>query len=174
LERVVDRGAAWYAATMMFASVFLLGALLALIAGATEAGISEYLLGAAGLIGAGLGYVAFHRVAEGIVFDSRNGAIEIPASRPFESLIDLVSIAKCRQLLRRERVALASIHGFSERDVALRDSRKRVAGYAYFLDLQGSFGVHTIHFRSDAKRREARTFIERRSRTAGVVPAPRS
>jgi len=161
LERVVDRGAAWYAAIMMFAGVFLLGALLALIAGATDAGISEYLLGSAGIIGAALGYVAFRKVAEGIAFDPDDNTIEVPTSRPYESLIDLVSIAKYRQLLRRERVPLASIHAFGERDVALRDSRKRVAGYAYFLDLQGPFGAHAVHFRSEAKRTEARAFIER-------------
>ena len=136
MERVVDRGAAWYAATMMFAGVFLLGALLALIAGATEAGISEYLLGAAAVIGAGMGYIVFHKVAEGIAFDPEDSTIEIPASRPYESLLDLLSVATYRVLLRRERVPLASIHGFGEREVALRDSRKRLAGYAYFLDLQ--------------------------------------
>jgi hypothetical protein len=75
-------------------------------------------------------------------------------------------------LLRRERISLASIQGFGEREVALRDSRKRLAGYAYFLDLQGSFGVHAIHFRSDAKRREARAFIERKSRISGTAGVP--
>ncbi len=151
---------------MMVAGVFLAGLLLAFVSAVTDAGIGGYFLGGAGVVGAGLGYAAFRKAAEGIVFVPEAGTIEIPASRPFESLIDLVSVAKYRQLLRRERVPLLSIHGLGEREVALRDSRKRVAGYAYFLDLQGSFGVHAIHFRSDAKRREARAFIERlRART---------
>lgn len=164
MERVVDRGAAWYAATMVFAGVFLLGGLVAIVAGVTETGLGAYFLGAAVLVGAGLSYAAFGKVAQGVVFDPDGGVVEIPASRPFGSVIDLVSVTTYRQLLHRERVPLASIHGFGERDVALRDSRKRVAGYAYFLDLQGPFGVHTIHFRSDAKRREARAFIERKSK----------
>lgn len=171
MDRVVDLWAAWYAATMMFVGVFLVGLLLAVVAGAAGAGITGYFLGGASLIGAGLGYLAFRKVAQGLVFDPADNTVEIPASRPYDSIVDLLSFAKYRQLLHRERVALASIHALGEREVALRDSRQRLAGYAYFLDLQGSFGVHAVHFRSEEKRREARAFIERlRAR----VPAGKS
>lgn len=171
MDRIVDLWAAWYAATMMFVGVFLLGLLLSVVAGATGAGVGGYVLAVACLIGGGLGYLAFRKVAQGLIFDPSDNTLEIPASRPYDSFIDLLSFAKYRQLLRRERVPLASVHGLAEREVALRDSRQRLAGYAYYLDLQGSFGTHAIHFRSDEKRREARAFIERlRAR----VPAGRS
>ncbi len=161
MDRVVDLWAAWYAAVMMFAGVFLVGLLLSVVSGAAGAYVTPYVLGTSCLIGAGLGYIVFRKVAEGLVFDPSDNTIEIPASRPYESIVELVSFAKYRQLMRRERIALASIHGFGEREVALRDSRKRIVGYAYYLDLQGSFGVHAIHFRSEEKRTEARAFIER-------------
>ncbi|MBM3621476.1 MAG: hypothetical protein FJX20_12390 [Alphaproteobacteria bacterium] len=167
MDRVVDLWAAWYAATMMFVGVFLLGLLLSVVSGAAGAYVTSYVLGIACLIGAGLGYVVFRKVAEGLVFDPSDNTIEIPASRPYESILDLLSFAKYRQLMRRERIALASIHALGERDVALRDSRRKIAGYAYYLEVEGSFGTHAIHFRSEEKRTEARAFIERlrRSRT---------
>jgi hypothetical protein len=165
LDRVVDLWAAWYAATMMFVGLFLLGLLVSVVSGAAGVYVAPYVLGAACLIGAGLGYVVFRKVAEGLVFDPSDNTIEIPASRPYESILDLLSFAKYRQLMRRERIGLASIHALGERDVALRDSRKRLAGYAYYLDVEGSFGAHAIHFRSDEKRREARAFIERLRRS---------
>ena len=146
---------------MMFVGVFLVGLFLAVVSGAAGAHITPYALGAACLVGAALGAVVFRKVAEGLVFDPRDNTIEIPASRPYESILDLLSLAKYRQLLRRERIALASIHAIGERDVALRDSRRKIAGYAYYLDVEGSFGTHAIHFRSEEKRAEARAFIER-------------
>jgi len=171
LDRVVDLWAAWYAAVMMFVGVFLLGLMLSVISGAAGAYVTPYVLGTASLIGVGLGYVVFRKVAEGLVFDPSDNTIEIPASRPYESIVELLSFAKYRQLLRRERIALASIHDLAEREVALRDSRKRIVGYAYYLDVRGSFGLHAIHFRSEEKRAEARGFIERlRAR----LPAGRS
>lgn len=165
MDRVVDYWAAWYAATMMFVGVFLVGLLLSVVSGAAGAHITPYVLGAACLVGAGLGYIVFRKVAEGLVFDPSDNTIEIPASRPYDSILDLLSLAKYRQLVRRERIALASIHSLGERDIALRDSRKRLAGYAYYLDVEGSFGTHAIHFRSEEKRTEARAFIERLRRS---------
>lgn len=146
---------------MMFAGVVLAGLFLSVVLGATGTYGTRYVLGAACFVGAGLGYVVFRKVAEGLVFDPADNTIEIPASRPYDSILDLLSLAKYRQLMRRERIALASIHSLGERDVTMRDSRRKIAGYAFYLDVEGSFGTHAIHFRSEEKRTEARAFIER-------------
>lgn len=174
MDRVVDYWAAWYAATMMFVGAFLVGLLASVVSGAAGAHVTPYVLATACVIGAGLGYLVFRKVAEGLVFHPADNTIEIPASRPYKSILDLLSLAKYRQLMRRERIALASIQSLGERDVALRDSRRKIAGYAFYLDVEGTFGTHAIHFRSEEKRTEARAFIERlrRTRIPGTVGIP--
>ena len=161
MRRVVDYWAAWYAALFVLVTVFLLGIMPYLIVGLLMPDVMPYVAPVGGLADVGLAAYAFRIVAKGLVYDPASHAVDMPAILPIDPWRQFLPLGAYGQFFRRERVAVAEIRMLAEQEVTNTYSRGPYAGTtSYFLNVSGEFGTRAIHFRSRARRAEARAFLE--------------